>query len=57
MSCASPARGTEQWKEMKENSRANDYTAREVNSVEVDKYNWLAGKEGIANRVEEAHSC
>ena len=48
------ARGTEQWKEMEENSRGNDYTARELMSIAVDKYNWLAGQEGIANRVEEA---
>ena len=39
---------------MEENSRGNDYTARELMSIAVDKYNWLAGQEGIANRVEEA---
>ena len=39
---------------MEENSRGNDYTARGVMSIAVDKYNWLAGQEGIANRVDEA---
>ena len=32
-------RGTEQWKEMEENSRENDYTARELMSIAVEKYN------------------
>ena len=48
------AGGTEQWKETEESSRGNGYTARELMSVAVDKYNWLAGKEGITNIVEEA---
>ena len=48
------ARGTEQRKEMEENSRENEYTARELMSVAVKKYNWLAGQEGISNRMEEA---
>ena len=48
------AKGIEQWKEMEENERGNDYTARELMSIAVDKYNWLAGQEEIANRVEEA---
>ena len=48
------ARGTEQWKEMEENSRENDHTSRELMSVAVEKYNWLAAQEGIPNRIEEA---
>ena len=48
------ARGTEQWKEMEENSRENDYTARELMSAAMEKYNWPAGQEGISNRMEEA---
>jgi hypothetical protein len=48
------ARGTEQWKEMEENSRENEYTARGLMSVAVEKYNRLAGQEGISNRMEEA---
>ena len=33
------ARGTEEWREMDENSRGNDYTARELMSIAVDRYN------------------
>ena len=47
-------KGTEQWKEMEENSRENDYIARELMSVAVKTYNWLAGQEGIPNGLEEA---
>ena len=46
-------RGNEQWKEMEENSKENDYTERELMSVTVEKCDWLAGKEGVPNRMED----